>query len=247
MDRAIRVAELPMSRGAAWLVEGFHMFRRQPLAWVGLCVGWLVIWFGLLLVPLIGPVLSNLLQPVFFASFAVAAFKQAAGERITMGELFSGFRRNIRALVNLGLIMMLAQLASVFLMKALGLPSWPADQPFDLVAYAELLRESSWIVAAGFVVMALASGALWFAPQLVVFHDMTTSHAIRWSVYAALANFGAMLFYGALLVALLVVAWIPLGLGMLVMLPVMVISTYTGYRDVFEAKALPAPEAPPAA
>lgn len=236
MDSTIRVAEVSASRGGAWLTQGFQLFRRQPLAWIGLCVGWLVIWFGLLLVPLLGPVLANLLQPVFFASFAIAAFKQAAGERITMGELFSGFRRNVRALVNLGLIMMLAQLASVFLMKALGLPGWPAGQPFDLVAYAELLRESSWIVACGFLLMALASGALWFAPQLVVFHDMSTSHAIRWSVYAALANFGAMLVYGVLLVVLLIVAWVPLGLGLLVMLPVMVISTYTGYRDVFEAK-----------
>jgi uncharacterized membrane protein len=30
------------------------------------------------------------------------------------------------------------------------------------------------------------------------------------------------------------VAWVPLGIGLLVMVPVMVISTYTGYRDVFE-------------
>src|SRR5687767_13704989 len=99
MDSTIRVSEVPMSRGGAWLMDGFHLFRRQPLAWVGLCVGWLVIWFGLLLLPLIGPVMANLLQPVFFASFAVAAFKQSAGERVTMGDLFSGFRRNIRALI----------------------------------------------------------------------------------------------------------------------------------------------------
>jgi hypothetical protein len=234
MDSTIRVAELPARRGGAWLADAFHLFRRQPLAWIALCVGWLVIWFGLLIIPLIGPVLSNLLQPVFFASFAIAAYKQGAGERITMGELFSGFRRNARGLVNLGLIMMLAQLASVFLMKALGLPGWPADREFDLVAYAEMLRESSWIVAAGFAVMALASGALWFAPQLIVFHDMSVSHAIRWSVYAALANVGAMVLYGVLLVVLLIVAWVPLGVGLLVMVPVMVISTYTGYRDVFE-------------
>jgi hypothetical protein len=240
MDNAIRVAEVPARRGGAWLAEAFRLFRGQPMAWIGLCVGWLVIWFGLLLLPLLGPVLANLLQPVFFASFAIAAYKQGAGERVTMGELFSGFRRNVRALVNLGLIMMLAQLASVFLMKALGLPSWPADQQFDVVGYAALLRESSWIVACGFLLMAIASGALWFAPQLVVFHDMSTSHAIRWSVYAALANMGAMIVYGVLLVVLLVVAWMPLGIGLLVMLPVMVISTYTGYRDVFEKKPQPA-------
>ena len=214
MDASIRVAELKALRGGAWLGGAFALFRKAPFAWIGLTAGWVAITFSLILLPFIGGVIANFLQPVFFASFAIAAFKQAAGERIAMGELFSGFRRNVRALVNLGLIMMLAQLASVFLMKALGLPGWPAGQPFDLVAYAELLRESSWIVACGFLLMALASGALWFAPQLVVFHDMSTSHAIRWSVYAALANFGAMLVYGALLVVLLIVAWVPLGIGL---------------------------------
>ena len=84
--------------------------------------------------------------------------------------------------------------------------------------------------------MAVASGALWFAPQLIVFHGMSTSHAIRWSVYASLSNLGAMITYGAVLVLLLTVAWLPLGLGLIVMVPVMVISTYTGYRDVFERK-----------
>ena len=235
MDPAIQVRDLPARRGAAWLREAFDFFRGAPMVWIALCAGWLAIWFGLLIVPFLGPVLANLLQPVFFGSFAIAAYKQQAGERITMAELFSGFRRNVKTLVNLGIIMMMAQLASAFLMKVLGLPSWPGDRDFDVVAYVEMLRPNLWILAAGFGLMALASGALWFAPQLVVFHGMSTSHAIRWSVYAALSNFGAMTVYGTVLVLLLMAAWLPFGLGLLVMLPVMVISTYTGYRDVFTA------------
>jgi hypothetical protein len=234
VDASVRVNEVPAGDGIRWLKDAFALYRQAPLAWIGLCAGWLVIWFLLLNVPFLGPVLGNLLQPVFFGSFAIAAYKQAAGERIGFNELFSGFRRNARALVNVGLIMMLAQLASAYLMKALGLPTWPEGQPFDLMAYAEMLQGSRWVIAAGFFVMAIASGALWYAPQLIVFHGMSTSHAIRWSLYAALANFGAMAVYGIVLVFLLVIAWIPLALGLLVMLPVMVISTYTGYRAVFE-------------
>ena len=236
MDPAIRVRDLPARRGASWLREAFDFFRRSPMVWIALCAGWLAIWFALLIVPFLGPVLANLLQPVFFGSFAIAAYKQQAGERISMGELFSAFRRNVKTLVNLGIIMMMAQLSSAFLMKVLGLPSWPSDQAFDVVAYVEMLRPNLWVLAAGFALMALASGALWFAPQLVVFHGMSTSHAIRWSVYAALSNFGAMVVYGTVLVVLLMAAWLPFGLGLLVMLPVMVISTYTGYRDVFELR-----------
>ena len=45
-----------------------------------------------------------------------------------------------------------------------------------------------------------------------------------------------MVLYGFSLVALFFVAMIPWGLGLLLAIPVMVISTYIGYREVFEAK-----------
>lgn len=238
MSDGARVNEVPAGRGFAWLREAFDLFRRAPMTWIGLCAGWIALWFAMMvLVPFVGPVLANLLQPVFFGGFAVAAWKQSAGEPVTMGDLFAGFRRNVRSLINIGFLMMLAQLSSAFLMRALGLPAWPESEEFDVVAYVEMLRPHLWVLATGFGLLTLASGALWFAPQLIVFHGMSTSHAIRWSVYAALSNFGAMVVYGTLLVLALMVAWLPLGLGFFVMVPVMAISTYTGYRDVFERPA----------
>jgi uncharacterized membrane protein len=234
MPEAARVNEVPARHGIDWLKEAFELFRRAPIAWIGLCAGWIVIWFGLAILPLIGPVLANLLQPVFFGSFAIAAYKQSAGEPIAMGELFSGFRRNVRALVNIGILMMLAQLASAFLMRALGMPSWPEDEPFDMIAYAEMLRPHFWILAAGLGVLALASGILWFAPQLIVFHGMSAGHAVRWSVYATLANIGAMSVYGLMLIPLFLLCSVTLGLATIVVVPLVAISTYTGYRDIFE-------------
>jgi uncharacterized membrane protein len=64
---------------------------------------------------------------------------------------------------------------------------------------------------------------------------MPMTHAMRWSLYAALANFGAMIVYGLALTGLFFVALVPWGLGLLVVIPMMVISTYIGYREVFEA------------
>jgi uncharacterized membrane protein len=60
--------------------------------------------------------------------------------------------------------------------------------------------------------------------------------AIRWSVYAAISNLGAMIVYGATLMGLFLAAIIPWGLGLLVVIPLMVISTYIGYREVFETE-----------
>jgi hypothetical protein len=237
LDASLKVNEVRASRGAAWLGEAFGLFRRRPLAWIGLCAGWMIVTFGLILIPVIGAVAANFLQPAFFASFAIAARKQAAGEAVVMGDLVVGFRRNLRALVNLGAILLIAEILIFLLMRLLGLPMGDSGEAsITLVEYVERLKGKEWILAIGFLLTVVVKGALWFAPQLIAFHDMSTMHSIRWSVYAALTNLGAMMVYGALLLGLFFIALVPWALGLLVVVPMMVISTYFGYRDVFDAK-----------
>jgi hypothetical protein len=237
MDAQIKVAEVPAGRGIAWLAEAFGLFRRYPMAWIGLCAGWLIVTFGLLLVPLLGGVIANFLQPVFFASFAITALRQAAGEPVAMGDLFLGFRRNLRALINLGAVLLVVEIAIVALMAFLGLPMGGEGENAPTVReYVKLLEGKEWILLVGFTLTVLVKGALWFAPPLIALHDMPMTHAMRWSLYAALANFGTMVVYGIALVALFFVAILPWALGLLVAIPLMVISTYIGYREVFEAK-----------
>jgi hypothetical protein len=241
MDAQLKVAEVRAGRGPGWLAEAFgSFFRKAPMAWIGLTSGWLIITFGLILVPFIGGVIANFLQPVFFASFAIVALRQAAGEPVLMGDLFLGFRRNLRALVNLGAILLIAEIAIFALMALLGLPMGGGEKTFTVAEYVEMLKGKEWILLLGFALTVLVKGALWFAPPLIALHDMPMSHAMRWSVYAALANFGAMIVYGILLMVVFFVAIIPWGLGLLVVIPMMVISTYVGYREVFEEKAVPA-------
>lgn len=237
METTVHVTEVPASRGAGWLGESFKLFRGAPLTWIGLCAGWIVITFGLMVVPLIGPVASNFLQPVFFASFAIAAYKQAQGEAITINDLFSGFRHNVRALINLGALLLLAQLAIVVVMAMMGLPTASAgDRDVSIAEYFEMLRGKEWILVAGFLLIALVKGAVWFAPPLIAFHGMSTSQAMRWSLYAAIANIGAMLVYAAALLCLFLLGLMPWGIGLVVVFPLAAISTFVGYREVFEAK-----------
>lgn len=239
MDPTTRVAEVAASRGALWLAEAFNLFRRKPMAWIGMCMGWIIITFGLILVPFIGGVIANFLQPVFFASFAIAAYRQTQGEDVVMGDLFTGFRRNLRSLVNLGAVLLIAEIAIFALMALLGLPMAGADDgSFTMGEYVQMLKGKEWILAVGFLLTVIVKGALWFAPPLIAFHGMTTGHAIRWSAYAALANLGAMMVYGAVLLAIFLLGLLPWALGLVVVIPVMAISTFIGYREVFEPKAL---------
>ena len=238
MDSSIRVAELKPSRGAAWIGEAFTLFRQAPIAWISLCAGWIAITFALILIPFIGGVIANFLQPVFFASFAIAAYKQTQGERLVAGDLFAGFKRNMRALVNLGAILLLAEIAIFALMALLGLPmSGAGDRNFTLAEYIEVLKDKEWILATGFLLTVVVKGAVWFAPPLIAFHGMTMIQAIRWSVFAAISNLGAMIVYGVLILVVFIAALIPWALGLIVVIPLMVISTYISYREVFETPA----------
>ena len=245
MDGKLHVNELKLGRGVGWLAEAFALFRRKPFAWIGLCTGWLLITFAVVQVPGIGLALSSFLQPVFFASFAIAAFRQVAGEPVLMGDLFSGFRRNVRALVQLGAIMLIAHLLIILIVWVLlGMPRPPAEGAMTFQEFVESLKGKEWALFVFVVLSAAVKGSLWFAPPLIAFHDMTTSQAMRWSVYAAISNIGTMVVYGLALMAAMFVAMIPWGLGLLVVIPVMVISTFIGYREVFGAQ--PAPAAPQA-
>lgn len=240
MDAGFKVAEVRASRGAAWLGEAFGLFRAKPASWIGLTAGWLIITFGLIIVPIVGGVIANFLQPVFFASFAIAAYRQTQGEPVVMGDLFTGFRRNLRPLVNLGALLLIAEIAIFALMALLGLPMAGSEGgSFTMGEYVQMLKGKEWILAVGFLLTVVVKGALWFAPPLIAFHGMSTGHAIRWSAYAALANLGAMMVYGATLLAIFFLGLLPWALGLLVVIPVMAISTFIGYREVFEPKVAP--------
>jgi uncharacterized membrane protein len=88
--------------------------------------------------------------------------------------------------------------------------------------------------------------ATWFSPGLALFESFTAGRALWWSLWACWVNWRPILYYSLILGALGAVALvIPFGLGMLVFLPLTLISTYVAYRMIFtpgeatEAEALP--------
>jgi len=60
--------------------------------------------------------------------------------------------------------------------------------------------------------------------------------ALKASLSACWANLGALAVYGLLWIAFAIIASIPLGLGWLVLAPLMVLSTYAAYQDLFETQ-----------
>lgn len=79
----------------------------------------------------------------------------------------------------------------------------------------------------------LIAMAMWFAPALVVFNDTAPIDAVRRSFAATLKNIVPFIVYGVIYLVAALIASIPFGLGWVLLAPLVMLSMYTSYRDVF--------------
>ena len=225
-----------VGRGWEWIASGFALFKRQPGTWILLLIVLLVCSILIGLVPIIGGLANMLLLEVFVGGIMLGCRALDGGDGLEVGHLFAGFKQNTSNLVVLGLLALVAWV--VVLIPAIliiGGGSFLALMRGDAAGIGAL---GLTFVLAMLVVLALSIPvymALWFAPSLIVFHDLAPVAAMKTSFIACLKNIVPFLFYGVILLVLSAIAAIPFGLGLLVLIPVILASVYTAYRDIFFA------------
>jgi len=227
---------VPAARGWNWLADGWTLFKAAPGLWIGMIVVFVVILFALALVPFLGPVAQNLLMPVFMGGIALGCRAIDDGSGLQFNHLFEGFKTRFGTLVAVGalylagfvailVVVMMITGASVFALFMAG------AQP-DVQSTGAALG----IMLAVLIVLALTLPlvmAIWFAPALVVFHDLGAVDAMKQSFTGCLRNVLPFLVYGIIGFVFAVVASLPIGLGWLVLGPVIAASVYTSYRDIY--------------
>lgn len=219
-----------------WLRQGWAMFVANPGAWMAMMVIVIVIYLGLAIVPVFGPLVGQLLTPVLAAGLLLACHKLAVEQRLEISTVFAGFQHQTAALLTVGVLYMLAVVVLVALVMLLaggGLAGAMLTQgPLgaSLAVGGMLIAAALWLLLSLPVLM-----AVWFAPALVVFNGMPPVDALRASFNACLRNIVAFLVYGLLVMVLCFFAALPVGLGFLVLGPVLAGSVYASYRDIFLA------------
>lgn len=227
---------VPAGRGWTWTVEGWILFKRQPGIWIALVVVFFLVMFALAFIPLLGSLLGFIIGPVFTAGFVYGSRELDEGRELEMGHLFAGFRERLGTLAAVGALYLAAWVVAVLIAALFtGASAWMllggSAEPVASGAAA-----ATTVLLAVLVMLALMLPvfmAIWFAPQLVLFHDLSAPQAMRDSFFACLKNILPFLVYGAVMLLLAIIATIPIGLGWLVLLPVIFASIYTSYRDVF--------------
>ncbi|MBS1189824.1 MAG: putative transrane protein [Rhodocyclaceae bacterium] len=219
-----------------WLRQGWALFAANPGVWIGCAVLTLVILFALSIVPLVGQLASQLLLPVLGAGLLQLCRRQSEGATPEIADLFIGFKENTGNLIMVGVIYAVAIFAIGVLVAVVvggGIAGGVVKgsvMGFGLMFGGFLLGALLILVLATPVFM-----AVWFAPALVFFNLMTPMDAMRASFYACLKNWLPFLVYGVILIVLFFFSALLLGLGFLVLIPVLSGALYASYRDVFVA------------
>jgi uncharacterized membrane protein len=236
--------QLPAGDGAAWWGESWRIFCAAPAAWLGILVVFVVVSIALVLVPIVGSLVHTVLTPVFAGGAMLGCHALARGEPLRIGHLFEGFQRGrfaplcILGLIWLAILVLIAivMVATIFL--TLGASGLAALMDFSgtSIDYAALASAGMAVFIVGLVALAitvLVAMAYWFAPALVVLNGEPPVAALQKSFAASSRNIGAFLLYGLIYIGLAIVASIPVGLGWLVLGPMVAGSCYAGWRTIF--------------
>lgn len=223
-------------RGWEWIASGFALFKKQPGMWILIVIVWFVCAFLLALVPLLGGLANMLLSPVIAAGLMLGCRALERDEEFDIGYLIAGFKQNTSNLVMLGVLMLVAMIviivAAVLIVGGAG---FLAGASGDLAGFAALGMTLLLVVLVIIAVSIPVYMAIWFAPALVILHELKPVEALKMSFFACLRNIVPFLLYGVILLVLTVIAAIPFGLGLLILMPVVIASVYTAYRDIFFA------------
>lgn len=227
---------VPAGNAFEWLKQGWAIFMVNPGIWVAITVIFLVIYLGLSIVPLIGQLAAHLLTPVLGAGLLLACQKVSNNRTLEIPDLFAGFKQNTQNLVMLGLLYMAGMLAIFAVAALLGGGGLASGMVLGNTAGAGVALGG--MMLAFLVSLALSVPlvmAMWFAPALVVFNNMQPVPALKASFNACMKNMWVFLVYGLMTLVLCFFAALPLGLGFLVLVPVLAGTLYASYRDIFVA------------
>lgn len=229
------------SWGVSWITNALALFKDQFLLWIGIGVVYLIIMAVMSAIPIINLVFS-IISFVFIGGIIKGADAQAAGKELRFDYLFSAFNTHLKPLIVLFLlyaltiIIALIPVGIILIVVAYGLGD--VGSVSDVMAAEQIGTVSIiahlFILLFAMLIFVFIFMMMWFAPALVVLHNIRPIEAMKMSVKGCLKNILPLFIFSLVgpIVALLVFLF-TLGIGLLVLLPIGMITYYTSYRDVW--------------
>ena len=227
-----------VGEGVSWIGAGWRLFTKAPLMWIVAILILFVIAIVVNFVPIVGSLAFQVLNAVFSAGFVVACRSLERGADFELEQLFAGFKTRFVNLLIVGVLFLVGWIVIMLVVAGVAgfgvIVALMTGNQDD--ALAALAGSAMMILLGGLIMLALMVPLLmayWFAPALVMMHDMAPVAAMKESFMGCLRNFIPFLVYGIVMSVLGILAAIPLGLGLLVWVPLWITSSYAAYRSIF--------------
>lgn len=211
-----------------WLRDAFYIFRANPIQFI--CLSLVVMFCSSLsiLMSILDQRLSALsgsgniitiiiafLSPLFVAQFARLSIITQRGEYVPLASIFKGMFSNT-LVIRLGLLnMLVASLAS------------------SSGYLSSILPNQDTTISLFFALSLIFSLFMWLAPIICINNsNVTLSQALLLSFKASCSNAITLLVYIFLVACLFILSLLTLGLGLIILMPVLNIVPYLIYKDI---------------
>lgn len=245
----MNVISVPTRRGIDWIKQAWQLYKAQPLPWTLATLLLLAtpILIGSL-VPLLGSLLGDFVQTLMGIGFYRLCRAARTKQEFDWKLLFIDLNNSklcfdilwLKSLIALSVLLMIGLIA--------GSNMWLGITGKDVVSLAQIIHTKTFylipksllmiLLIDAFVLMlfgALLGMAITFAAPLIAFHDQTATKALRESLRANIKNVGPFLILFLASLPLFVLAVLPMGLGLLVMMPLMLLSLCLAFDEIFSA------------
>ncbi|MCU4675276.1 BPSS1780 family membrane protein [Catenovulum sp. 2E275] len=223
----------PVGHGWQWIKDAFALFKHSPGGWIITMLIGLVLFVAISLIPIIGGLFMMLTTYVWAAGLVHGCGEQEKGNKFKLSYLFAGFKLAPGKLIGLSFVIsivsaviMIACVGSVYMDLITG-----AGNPDAIIGQDPLKFALSMLI--GFALYLPLMMAGWFAPALIIFHQFSIFKAMKASFSGCLRNIMPFLVYGIIFFVFFILAIIPIGLGYLIVMPMMYASMYTAYKDIY--------------
>ncbi|MEX0422454.1 hypothetical protein KDV38_01715 [Providencia rettgeri] len=225
--------------GVNWISQSWSLVKEKLGMWILINIVLFALIFIISMIPFLN-LLITFITPIFIGGIIAISENQRKTGQAEIGLLFAGFQNKFGTLFAVGAINFAANLVGMVIAFIIGgsamfgllMESNQYGSPSD----AAILASSGTFFFAIIIiaVAALVGTALtWFAPALVMNHNFTVGAAISASLQAVKKNLLPGILFFIVLSILMIISVIPLGLGLLVSMPIMYVCYYSSYRSLF--------------
>ena len=217
-----------------WLISGWKLFKKKPITWV-----FMVLIFDIFIIVgnnfLIGRFIMALLFPVLAGGIFIALDKASRDEPIGLENLFSVFKNKpiLKQLLTVGLISVAVVTLTLALQYLTGTEytlKLDSSETETTGAVYEKVSEGSIFTS---IVSLVWWSALLFAIPLIAINKEPAIPALKHSFYGILINFIPFLVFFGVIILLTIVSILPVGLGLLVLIPVLFGATYFAFKEIY--------------